>query len=134
MQSKYIGKTIKCSHQIAWTIIKGNSKCWEVDCFHFFKNAFHPFEKVIDPEHLKELRKKVVDKCLKTSNSLFDEVEEFVGSSLPDQFQCIVDTLGDVSNNNGLADLWSKSQPQLQLHLDSWKRCANIENKVANLL
>lgn len=65
---------------------------------------------------------------------LSDDVEKLANSSLPDQFQCFVDVIGDVSIKNGLGELWSKSQPLLQLHLDNWQRCKNIENKFLNLL
>lgn len=67
-------------------------------------------------------------------HDVFDEDEEFAGEPLPEQFQCLVDVLGDVSTKNGLNELWSKSQPQLQLHLNSWKACKNVESKFQQYL
>lgn len=63
-----------------------------------------------------------------------EEIEEFAVGSLPEQFSCIVDVLGDVSKSNNMDELWSKTQPQLKLHIDNWKACENVENKVAKLL
>lgn len=39
----------------------------------------------------------------------------------------IADIVGDVSMDNGLEELWSLSQPQLQLHIDNWKMCKNMD-------
>lgn len=47
---------------------------------------------------------------------------------MPEQAQCIVNVTGDVSKDNGLEELWSLSQPQLQLHIDNWEKFGNIEN------
>lgn len=67
-------------------------------------------------------------------HDIFDEAEEFTGAPLPEQFQCLVDVLGDVSTKNGLKELWSKSQPQLQHHIDNWKACKSVENKLQQYL
>lgn len=64
----------------------------------------------------------------------FEDAEEFAAESLPDQFQCLVDVVGDISKHNGLEELWSRSQPKLQQHLDSWRGCANVEGKLPQIL
>lgn len=64
----------------------------------------------------------------------YEDAEEFAADSLPEQFQCLVDVVGDISKKNGLEELWSKSQPQLQQHLDSWRGCANVEGKFPQIL
>lgn len=63
-----------------------------------------------------------------------EDAEDFAAGSLPEQFQCLVDVVGDISKNNGLEELWSKNQPQLQQHLDSWKGCANVDGKLQQIL
>lgn len=89
---------------------------------------------MVGPIKMREIQKKIVNQCLR-SNFLEEDVsEEFAAVPLPEQFQCIVNVLGDVSKANGLEELWSKSQPQMQLHIDNWRRCDNLENKVARLL
>lgn len=87
---------------------------------------------MVGPLKLREIQKKIVNQCLKGHFS--EEFDEFAAAPLPEQFQCIVNVLGDVSKANGLEELWSKSQPQFQLHIDNWKRCDNLENKVARIL
>lgn len=92
---------------------------------------------MVGPIKLREIQKQIVNQCLKghfLEENASEEFDEFAAAPLPEQFQCIVNVLGDVSKANGLEELWSKSQPQLQLHIDNWKRCDNLENKVARLL
>lgn len=57
------------------------------------------------------------------------EEEEESNGSYSDQFQCIVNVLGNVSVNNGLEDLWSAHQPNIQGKLYEWKNCAGVNNR-----
>jgi len=94
-------------------------------------------QKVVGPIKLREIQKKIVNKCLKghfLEEDASGDFDEIAAAPLPEQFQCIVNVLGDVSKANGLEELWSKSQPQFQLHIDNWRRCDNLENKVARVL
>lgn len=78
------------------------------------------------------IREKIMDKCMKRT-SFFEEETTF-RTSLVDQFQCLVDVLGKVSKDNDLKGLWTKNKPQFQTHLDSWKKCADEENKLDLIL
>lgn len=68
---------------------------------------------------------------MKKPNLLFMSAETF---NLGDQFQCIVDALGEASKANGLADVWTKTQPKLNEHLDAWKKCDNAGSKLKIVL
>lgn len=62
---------------------------------------------------------------------LFDPLDEtFADSAAPDQFECIVNYLGEVSKANNLGELWSRSEPQLKYHIENWKLCPNSSKKV----
>lgn len=74
------------------------------------------------------VRQQIEAQCLKKPE-LFELAEDTFAASAAEQFQCSVDYLGEISKANGLEELWSRTQPQLQLHLDSWKGCANAGNK-----
>lgn len=61
----------------------------------------------------------------------------FMGANtfnLGDQFQCIVDAIGEASKTNGLTDVWSKTQPKLKGHLDTWKQCDSAGSKLKIVL
>lgn len=80
-----------------------------------------------------KLRKQIFNKCFEERTPFFDETETRDGS-IVDQFQCLVDVLEDVSKANGMEDMWSKAQPQLQSRLDKWRGCANAGNKLMVIL
>lgn len=80
---------------------------------------------------VKEIQEKIAAKCLK-KEATFDMFEDAdsLATSLPEQFQCLADVLGEVSKRNGLEDLWSITHPNLQEHLDNWKRCGSAGGKL----
>ncbi|XP_055306902.1 uncharacterized protein LOC129571162 [Sitodiplosis mosellana] len=87
-------------------------------------------------ELVKEIKDKVVAECFKENAVFFDlddQAEEFQ-ASFPEQFECIVDVLGDVSKANGLGELWSKTEPQVRHRIGNWKQCPNAGNKFLVLL
>lgn len=55
-------------------------------------------------------------------------VEQVIASSFVEQFECLVDTLGRVSEQNGLEDLWLMSLPNIQKRINQWKLCATETN------
>lgn len=63
-----------------------------------------------------------------------EEDEEHTTSPITDQYQCLVDVLGDVSERNGLGRHWSEHQKQIQLHLDNWKACEKLDSKLFKLM
>lgn len=65
------------------------------------------------------------------SNLLFTNDETF---NLGEQFQCIVDAIGEASKANGLSDVWSKTQPKFKNHLDTWKQCDKAGSKLKIVL
>lgn len=54
--------------------------------------------------------------------------------NLGEQYQCIVDAVGEASKANGLTDVWSKTQPKLKGHLDGWKQCGSAGSKLKVVL
>lgn len=65
------------------------------------------------------------------------EIEELSrgdNSNVVEQFQCLVSVLGNVSKDNGLSELWSRSEPVLQYHLNNWRKCSDLNNKLAEFL
>lgn len=80
-----------------------------------------------------EIREEVVAECFESSE-LFELAAETFAPSFAEQFQCIADVLGEVSKANGLEEIWSRTQPQLQLHIDNMKGCANAGNKFLIIL
>lgn len=87
---------------------------------------------------VKEIKGKIVNECFEEHATFFDleeeeEVEEFQ-ATLPEQFECLVEVLGDVSKANGLEDLWSKTEPQVLDRLNKWKQCPNAGNKFLVIL
>lgn len=49
-------------------------------------------------------------------------------------FQCLVDAVERVSNDNGLADLWSQSEPVIKYFLNKWLNCPQAGSKWAVIL
>lgn len=49
-------------------------------------------------------------------------------------FQCLVDVVKRISNENGLADLWSQSEPVIQYFLNKWLNCPQAGGKWAVFL
>lgn len=141
--AQYHDKMVKL-HDEEWTKCKGISQIAEqIKCkalvieksIETFSEFFTKLVKVADWQKAREIGKKILTKCL-NHNDLdeSEDAEEFAAGSLPEQFQCLVDVVGEISKNNGLEELWSKSQPQLQQHLDSWRGCANVEGKLPQIL
>lgn len=87
---------------------------------------------------MKEIKNEVVSECFENSATFFDLEEENDGAdvyeSIPEQFECIAEVLGDVSKANGLEDLWSKTEPQLTDRISKWKECPNAGNKFLVIL
>lgn len=90
---------------------------------------------------MKEIKEKVVSECFEQPHASFfdmpdeveDQIEEF-DASLPEQFECIVGVIGDVSKANGLEELWTKTEPQLLDRLNKWKQCPSAGNKFLVIL
>lgn len=78
----------------------------------------------------KEIRDQVTTECFETP----DLFEETFAPSFAEQFQCIADVLGEVSKANGMEEMWSRTQPQLQLHIDNMKQCSSAGNKFMVIL
>lgn len=49
----------------------------------------------------------------------------------PEYFQCLANAMGEAWIANGEEEVWSQFQPNLQLHLDNWKKCVDAENPEA---
>lgn len=64
---------------------------------------------------------------------LIDNAEVF-DQSPADQFQCIADYMGVVSKENGMGELWSHTEPILKRHINDWKSCSQVSNKVLFIL
>lgn len=65
-----------------------------------------------------------------------DELEHFESFTVPNKFQCLVNAVGNVSENNRLKHLWSKVEPDLQRHLDKRMSCSTADwdfNHLCNL-
>lgn len=54
--------------------------------------------------------------------------------NLGEQFQCIMEAIGEASNANGMTDVWSKTQPNLKSHVDAWKQCGSAGSKAKVVL
>lgn len=63
-----------------------------------------------------------------------DDIFKAFAPSLPEQFECLIGALGDASKANGMANEWTKFQPQFKQHLDAWKQCASGSNKLKIIL
>lgn len=46
-------------------------------------------------------------------------------------FRCAFGVLAQASKDNGLEELWSTFERQLQQNLDSWAECSTLENVLA---
>jgi len=140
---EYKGKLAKL-HEVEWTKCKGISniaeqqRCKATVLEHeitMVSEFFKKLVKVADFNKVREIRKMIAEKCLKVNT--FDEDDEPVeelSSNLHEQFQCLLDVLAEVSKSNGLGELWTKRQPELQRALDTWKKCTELENKLSQFL
>lgn len=83
------------------------------------------------PQKNKEIADKIRNdfqsKCVNKFAVFEDELD---APSLPDQFQCIVSVLGDVSKANGLGDQWAVYEPKFQKRIDAWKQCDKAGNNI----
>lgn len=50
--------------------------------------------------------------------------------SMPDQFQCFTEVMGEASIKNGMEEMWSETKPQLHFYIDNWKKCTNAGNEI----
>lgn len=50
--------------------------------------------------------------------------------NMPEQFQCFTEVMGESSITNGMEEMWSETQPQLQFYIDNWKKCTNAGNEI----
>nr|ABE73358.1 small secreted gut protein G10K2 [Mayetiola destructor] len=50
------------------------------------------------------------------------------------RFQCLIDVIKRISNDNGLADQWSQSEPVIQYFLNRWLNCHQAGRKWAVIL
>ena len=44
-------------------------------------------------------------------------------STLPEQYECTFNILGDLSKANGLEAKWAEVQPEVLKHIDAFKKC-----------
>lgn len=49
----------------------------------------------------------------------------------PEYFQCLANVMGEAWTVNDEEEVWSQFQPNLQLHLDDWKKCVDAGNSEA---
>lgn len=72
-------------------------------------------------------------KCTKQQdfNVLFANTNK---PSLRDRLQCEVNAIGESSMKNGMTNEWKKYELKFMLHLDAWKQCDALEDKMKNLL
>lgn len=88
---------------------------------------------------LAKIQQKAVAECLNKEEATFfdleiqNEVEAYQGS-IAEQFECLVDVLEDVSKRNDLDELWARSEPQLRDRLSKWKDCANVDNRILQIM
>ncbi|XP_031640925.1 uncharacterized protein LOC116352456 [Contarinia nasturtii] len=85
---------------------------------------------------VRKIKDNIVSKCLKKRDNFFEfdgQVEQF-DTSLAEEFKCLADVLGKVSQLHGLEALWKKSQPQLEHHIGKWKQCSNAGNTLLVVL
>lgn len=78
-------------------------------------------------EMAREISAQVKQQCFAKHDS-FETVADTFAPTLPEQFQCLADVLGDASKANGLEEMWTKAQPELQLHIDNWMKCAEEQD------
>lgn len=90
---------------------------------------------------IKQMRTEIAEKCFKRAELEQEDDDELVyisemkvNPSFVEQFQCLVDVLGQVSKAHGLEELWGKTGPVLEHHIKKWGECANVENKYARIL
>lgn len=110
---------------------------FSTDAAFLNQNQFLPYIKLLffDFKENKAIAEKIHNDfqqvCMKKPNLLFTSVETF---NLGEQFECIVDAIGDASKANGFSDVWSKTQPKFKNHLDTWKQCGSAGSKLKIVL
>lgn len=63
-----------------------------------------------------------------------NENEVQTQGTLPEQFECVVDVIGEISKSNGLEETWSKTEPLLRDRISKWKQCQYAGNKFLIIL
>lgn len=62
-----------------------------------------------------------------------DEVDIF-RPTLREAYECVVNVVGEVATKNGMTDEWNEYQPKFKQHLDAWKKCDTLENRLKRFL
>lgn len=79
-----------------------------------------------------QIRRRISDNCRPTSS-----VDDFVaslnddsGNAQAERLRCVVNVVGEVSEANGLGDLWKETQGGLNERLENIQRCQEEENPI----
>lgn len=99
---------------------------------HFTLENFKQLVKTKNLQIVQDYERGIVAKCSakNVNQQLVTSSEESFGNpaNLPKYFQCLATCMGMAWKANGAGERWSKYQPQLQIHLDNWKTCGQLEN------
>lgn len=67
---------------------------------------------------------------MKPNFFIASEEEEVFAPTFAEQFECVMDALGEASVANGMTGEWIKFQPKFKAHIDSWKECSQLSDKL----
>lgn len=83
-----------------------------------------------------KIRTEITSQCFSEHDEIGfrDTVDATANPPLIEQFQCLVDTLSQVSKDIGLEELWDSTGTEIEQQLDSWRECSNLENRFAIIL